>query len=485
VGETAGGLRRHFGLLQATALNVTMIVGAGVFATIPLMLVKVPGPYALLGWLGAGALILVDGLVWSELGAALPGSGGTYLYLLESYGRERWGRLMAFLFIWQFLLSGPLEIASGLIAMAQFSTQLSPAFDQFNKDHCWLRWGVWEREKLFVTLDPSRLIGLAAGALILFLLYRRITALGRLTVTFWVGVLGVIAWILIEGAMHFDPAKAFDFSGRAATTPSAVFEGLGGAMILAMYSYLGYYNVCYIADEVRDPGRTLPRSILFSALIVVVLFVGLHLAMLGVVSWQSLPATQDKAEEVSLAAVFMEQLHGEGSWAVTLVTVLLMWSCFGSAFAGLLGYSRIPYGAARYGHFFATLARVHRVHLIPHVSLLMFGGLVLFWSFLDLGNVIFALIATRILEQFVAQTVGVIVLRRTQPRRERPFRMWLYPLPCLLALAGWIYLYASAGWLYVGLALTTLAAGLVAFLAWSWQAKTWPFAQPQNNTAAT
>src|SRR5437588_9422229 len=128
-------LQRHFGLLQAVALNVTQIVGAGVFATIPLMLVALPGPYALLGWLGAGALILVDGLIWSELGAALPGSGGSYLYLLECYGRERWGRLMAFLFIWQFLLSGPLEIASGLIAMDAFSQSLGAGWADVHTLH--------------------------------------------------------------------------------------------------------------------------------------------------------------------------------------------------------------------------------------------------------------------------------------------------------------------------------------------------------------
>jgi amino acid transporter len=462
-----GELRRHFGLLQATALNVTMIVGAGVFATIPLMLVELPGPWALLGWLGAGALILVDGLVWSELGAALPGSGGTYLYLLECYGPRRWGRLMAFLFIWQFLLSGPLEIASGLIAMAQFSTQLSPAFEQFNKRHEWLHWVVWEKQKLFVTLDPSRLIGLGAGALILLLLYRRVATLGRLTVTFWLGVLAVIAWILVEGAAHFDAARAF--APPEPGTPIDLFHGLGGAMLLAMYSYLGYYNVCYVGDEVRDPGRTIPRSILLSALTVVVLFAGLHLAMLGVVPWQ------EAGNSDSLAATFMASLHGTGHWTVALVTLLLMWSCFGSAFAGLLGYSRIPYGAARQGHFFAALGKVHRVHLIPHVSLLAVGGLVLLWSFFDLGNVINALIVTRILEQFVAQAVGVMVLRRTRPELARPFRMWLYPLPSLLALVGWFYLYAAAGWLFIGLGLATLAAGVVAFLAWSRRARLWPF----------
>ncbi len=145
MGNGDGGLQRQFGLLQATALNVTMIVGAGVFITIPLMLEKLPGPYALLGWLVAGVLILLDSLVWSELGATLPGSGGSYLYLLECYGRERWGRLMAFLFIWQFLLSGPLEIASGLIAMDSFSQSLSPAFQQYNRENT-LKIDLWTEQ---------------------------------------------------------------------------------------------------------------------------------------------------------------------------------------------------------------------------------------------------------------------------------------------------------------------------------------------------
>ena len=477
-GRTQGdGLQRHFGLLHATALNVSMIVGAGVFITIPPMLGEMPGPYALLGWLAAGVLMLFDGLIWSELGAALPGSGGSYLYLLESYGRERWGRLMAFLFIWQFLISGPLEIGSGLIAISTFATQVSPGFEKFNADHT-VTWVLLAGEKAPVSMSfgPSRLIGLACGAAILVLLYRRITTLGRLTVTFWVGVLAVIAWILVEGALRFDPSRAFDFSDRAASPPPDLGWGLGQAMVLAMYSYLGYYSVCYIGDEVRDPGRTIPRSILLSALLVVVLFAGLHLAMLGTVSWRDVPTDEKAQASYSLAATFMRQAHGD--WAAALVTLLLVWTCFGSAFAGLLGYSRIPYGAARYGHFFAALGRVHPAHRIPHVSLLVVGGMTLFWSFFDLQNVINALIVTRILEQFVAQAVGVMLLRRLQPALPRPYRMWLYPLPCLLALAGWLYLYVTADWLFIALGLATLTAGAVVFVAWSWRTRAWPFNAP-------
>ena len=170
-------LQRHFGLLHATALNVTMIVGAGIFITIPLMLrvddegrpLGLPGPYALLGWLMAGAVMLVDGLIWSELGATLPGSGGSYLYLLECYGRNRWGRLMAFLFIWQFLISGPLELGSGLIAIAQFSGSLSKSFAEYDLDNT-AKVILWESEDLAVIIGPSRLLALGFGLLIVFLL---------------------------------------------------------------------------------------------------------------------------------------------------------------------------------------------------------------------------------------------------------------------------------------------------------------------------
>jgi amino acid transporter len=477
--QQTDGLQRHFGLLQAVALNVTMVVGAGVFVTIPYMLRELPGPYALLGWLGAGLLILVDGLIWSELGAALPGSGGSYLYLLECYGRNRWGRLLAFLFIWQFLISGPLELASGLIAISLFANGLGPGFQQFNEAHTW-GLELWNDAgvKVAVAVNPARLACVLLLCGLLLLLYRRITLLGKLTVTFWLGVLAVIGWILVEGLIHFDPERALALSGPP---PPAEFGWkLGAVMILAMYSYLGYYNVCYIGDEVRDPGRTIPRAILLSVLLVCVLFVALHLAMLGTVAWQDVPRVESELDSYSLPATFMACIHEP--WAVGLVSVLLIWSCVGSAFTGLLGYSRIPYGAARYGHFFRLFAAVHPVHRIPHVALLFVGALTLFWSFFDLQTVINALIVTRIPGQFIAQVGAVMLLRHLQPKRLRPYRMWLYPLPCLLALAGWLYLYLAAGKLFILIGLGTLSAGVLVFLLWSWRTGGWPFGRDPLET---
>jgi basic amino acid/polyamine antiporter, APA family len=468
-------LVRHFGWLQATALNVTMIVGAGVFITIPLMLKELPGPYALLGWVAAGGLMLVDGMIWSELGATLPGSGGSYLYLLECYGRDRWGRLMAFLFIWQFLISGPLEIASGMIALGQFSTSLHPSFKSLNeKMTAQAELGTWndgeDVKRLTVAIGPTRLLGVLILVCLLVLLYRRVSTLGRWTMTFWLGVIGAIAWILLAGTAQFQSAVAFDFSGKAASLPDHFWLRLGKVMILAMYSYLGYYNICYIGDEVRGPGRTIPRSILLSALLVCLMFVGLHVVMLGVVSWKEVITENPD----NLPAMVMERIYGDQR-AATLMSVLLIWSCIGSAFAGLLGYSRIPYGAAKQGHFFAALGKVHAVLRIPHVSLLLVGGMTLFWSFFDLANVINALLTTRILEQFVGQIFGVMLLRRQQPNRPRPYKIWFYPLPCGLALVGWLYMYACAGWPFILLGLVTLGLGGMVFLLWSFRAKSWPF----------
>lgn len=466
------GLQRHFGLLQATALNVSMIVGAGVFLTIPQMLGKLPGAYALMGWIAAGVLMLLDGMVWSELAAALPGSGGSHRYLLESYGPRTWGRPMSFLFVWQFLISGPMEVATALIAISVFSNSLGEGFKEFNT--------AWEQKWVFspdsglaLTLNPARLIAFGLGILIVFLLYRRITTLGRLTVTIWVSMLGIIGWILFEGALHFEPARAFHVPEETDGLRAGFAAGLGGAMALAMYSYLGYYNVCYIGDEVRDPGRTIPRAILLSSLMVCVLFAAVHLAMLGVVPLEQIPTSPPETDTYNLPAEFMRRIHGDG--AAVLMTLLLIWSCFGSAFAGLLGYSRIPFGAARQGHFFSGLGRVHPEHRIPHVSLLLVGALTLFWSFFDVGQVIGILITTRILEQFAAQCVGVILLRRLRPDLPRPYRMWLYPLPSLLALAGWLYVYGTSDVLSIAVGLGTLAAGVLVFFVWTWRTGQWPF----------
>ena len=473
-------LERGLGLGQATAVNITQIVGAGVFATIPLILGVLPGPYALLAWLVAGVLILCDSMIWGELGAALPAAGGSYHFLLETYGRHRWGRLMAFLFVWQILISGPLEVGSGLVAAAQFSRSFS-GVKKLDRDNT-ITIGIVTEEAppaaegeepgepkvLGAQVSPTRLFGFAMGVAIIVMLYRRVTTLGTLSVVFLVGVFAILLWVIIDGALHFHPAAAFDATVSEGERPESWGLALGAGMALAIFSYFGYYNICYLGAEVRNPARTIPRSILLSALIVVVLFALTHLAIVGVMPWREAAKETD-----NLTAEFMNRLHGP--WARDVVTVLLIGSCFASCFSGMLGYSRVPYAAAKEGHFFRWFAAVHpRLH-IPHRALLLIGAMVLFWSFFSLGDIINALIATRILEQFVAQIFGVMLLRHRQPDRPRPWRMWLYPLPCLVALVGWLFVYRSTGTLFIAIGATTLVAGLIVFVVWAMRRGEWPF----------
>ena len=350
----------------------------------------------------------------------MPGPGGSYLYLLEAFGKERWGKLMAFLFVWQFLISGPLEVGSALIGIATFSNGVHPNVAKFNSEHDW-HVTLFEDKAadldVGLTFNLGRFFAFAVGVLIVFLLYRRITSLGWLTITVWLGVLGVLVWILIEGLLHADLSQAFDADRTDAHWPASPPLALGKTMLLAMYAYLGYYNICYLGDEVREPGKNIPRSVMVSAVTVILLFTGTHIAMLGVIPWTEIPRSEKELDTFSLAAEFMRRVHGDG--AASVVSLLLIWCCFGSVFAALLGYSRIPYGAARYGHFFRVFAAVQPQLRIPHVALLTVGSLTLCWSFFDLGSVINALITTRIIEQFIAQIVGVIILRKTQPDRPR------------------------------------------------------------------
>jgi amino acid transporter len=473
MGDTGNGLRRHFGLWQAVALNVSMVVGAGVFIFIPLMLQHLPGAWALGAWVATGALVLLDGLVWSELGAALPGSGGSYIYLLECYGKDRWGRLFAFLFIWQFLLSGPLELASGLIAVDGFVQGLIPGLAKFNAQWS-MQLTIWEAQELYITISPVR-IGCALLAIgLVALLYRRIEVLGQLTLVFCIGVLAAAAWMIAEGVIHFDSTRAFDLPAA----PGNLTSGMGQAMVLAIYCYLGYYNICYIGDEVKDPARTVPRAVLLSVVIVGLLFMALHVSMLGTIRWEDARDAATNAN-YNLPAEFMKQVRGDA--AARMVFLVLICSCTASAFAGLLAYARVPYGAARAGHFFHAVGRAHPNHGIPHIALFLVGGCTAFWCFFDLSNVVNAFIATRIPSQFVAQTAGLLLLWRTQPYRQRPYRMLLYPLPCVLVIGGWLFVYVLMGLLYIVFSLVAIAAGVAAFFAWSWYRRTWPFGSVRND----
>jgi amino acid transporter len=435
-------LERRFGLLPATALNMTNMIGIGPFITIPLLMSALGGPQAMLGWIVALVIVICDGMVWSELGAAMPGSGGSFHYLREAFGRERVGRLMAFLFVWQFVLSGPLEIASGYIGFAQYSTYI---------------WRGLTRPGVIALVTLVGLINIA-------LLYRRIHSIVKITISLWAGTLITVLAVIITGAMHFDSRIAFDFPPGAFNFSLGFFLGLGAASRIGIYDYLGYYDVCYIGDEVRDPGRVIPRSIMISTAAVAMIYIGTNLSIIGVVPWREFVPASSHPESNFVVSIFMQKIYGKG--VATFFTLLVLWTAFGSVFALLLGYSRIPFAAAESGYFFRAFARLHPTKDFPYVSLLVLGAISIVAGFFSLGTVIDALIVTRILVQFMGQVVGLILLRRRAPDMPRPYRMWLYPIPAFIAMIGWIFVFATTEVRVIAFGVGVLALGCIAFLIW-------------------
>lgn len=436
-------LERGLGLWQATALNIANMVGIGPFITIPAFIAAMHGPHAMLGWVIAAVLVLCDGLVWSELGAALPGSGGTYRFLKEIFGRNPFGRILPFLFIWQFLVSGALEMASGYIGALGYLEYAWPALPQMLQE-----WAV---------PGGTRWVAALAVVGVTLLLCQRVSNVGVLGLIFCTGTLLTVVTVIVCGLTHFNvrllavPENAFRLDRQFAL-------GLGGAMLIAIYDYLGYFNVCHLGDEVREPAKTIPRAVMLSIVVIAVLYLTMNVSIIAVVPWQEAMLSQN------IAADFMERLYGR-SVAVGF-TWLIIWTAVACMFAATLAYSRIPYAAARGGDFFAVFARVHRQGQYPVVSLLAFGVFTAVFCFFSLQDVIEAAVCVRILVQFVGQIVGLHILRTRRPDIALPFRMWFYPLPSLVALGGWLFVLGTAKWEAIQLSLIVLASGILAYFAW-------------------
>ena len=472
-------LVRGIGLGSATALNMIDMIGVGPFITIPLIVTAMGGPQAMLGWVLGAGLAICDGLVWAELGAAMPGSGGSYRYLKEIYGPHKLGRLISFLFIWQLSFSAPLSIASGCVGFSQYASFLWPGLER-----------VWVARTLSLDLPllgklqlslvamPATLLAIGACLFTAFLLYRRITAIGRLSKLLWIGVMGTIGWIIVVGLTHFNARQAFDFPPGAFTLSHNFFTGLGAAMLVSAYDYWGYYNVCFLGDEIKDPGRNIPRALLLSILAVAGLYVVMNISILGVVPWRELVQSGESNSKLYVVSTFMQRAYGHGAGAV--VSVLIMWTAFASVFSLMLGYSRVPYAAALDGNYFRAFAKVHPVYQFPYVSLLALAGVAALFCFLRLSDLIAALVVIRILLQFLVQSIGVIVLRIRRPDMPRPFRMWLYPVPALLAAGSFLFILFSrkAFGREIRYAVVILIVGLMVYSARAWRRGEWPFGTP-------
>ena len=458
-------LTRQVGLGSAVALNMLSMVGIGPFVTLPLVVAAIGGPQAFLGWI-LGALIAVcDGLVWAELGAMMPEAGGSYAFLRGIYGEQSGGRLASFIYTWQLCFSAPLSIASGCIGLAQYAAYLWPPLH-----------GSVAASGLLAHVAWTKFVAAGTCVLIVVLLYRNVRAITRMAWVLWVGMLLTIGTVIVAGFTHFHASMAFSLPPGAFHMSPAFFEALGAATLITTYDYWGYYNVCFMGGEIRNPGRNIPRAVLIAIAVIAALYLLMSVSVLGVMPWQELATAADGNSRLAVVAVMLQRTLG--ATAGRALAALVMWTAFAAVFALLLAYSRVPYVAALDGNFFRVFGRLHPKHAFPHISLLAMGAAATLFCFFDLAQVIAALVTIRIILQFVLQQVGVMVLRVREPERERPFRIWLYPLPPIFALAGFLFIlfsraHASRELLYGAFVAVT---GAAIFFVRSRIRREWPFA---------
>lgn len=440
-------LHRRLGVLNATSINMSNMVGIGPFIAIPLILSTLGGPHSYLAWLVGVLIALCDGLVVAELGAALPAAGGTYVFIREGFGRRTWGRMLAFLFVWQLLFAGPLEIASGNIGLVQYLKVFWPSMTSFQ----------------------MKLTAAGIGVFLIFTLYRKITDIAKIMLGLWITMIVTTGWVIVTGIFSFNPAVAFDVPPDAFKWNMDFLQGLGQGTANVLYLFLGYYQVCYLGAEVKDPGRTIPRAVVYSIIGVTIIDVAISFGFIGVVPWREGMVSE------SIGAAFMGSVYGP--WAGQVLAGLVVVTAFASIFALLLGYSRVPYAAAQDGVFLRWFGELHQTKEFPHRSLLLIGIGAIIASFFTLQDVILALMAARIVIQFNAQVIALFLIRAKRPDIERPFRVWFYPIPPLVSLAGYLYVFSSLGLRFILFGLLTLGIGVGVYLILARKQREWPFAR--------
>jgi len=410
------------------------MVGIGPFVVMPFVVSQFHDGLFIWAWAFGAFAALTDAMIWSELGAKYPLAGGTYNFHRIAFG-EKGGRLMSFLFVWQTSIQAPLVVASGAIGFAQY---LSYIVD--------------------ITILQQKLISGALVILVFFLLYRKIETIGKISVVLGSIVILTILWIIISGFTHQQHTVKLLPSGNESFFSFAFWAAIGYGSLKTVYAYLGYYNVCHLGGEIKNPGKNIPRSIFISIVGITCLYLLMNLSVMGVIPWQTV-----RAEDKYLVSSFMEQVHGKQ--AGVFVTVLILCIALASLFAVVLGYSRVPYAAAEDGNFFKVFAKLHPTKNFPYISLIVLCSAgFLFSLFMKLGDVITSILAMRIIVQFIGQAVGVTLLRRRFGTRDLPFRMWLFPLPVILSIVIWLFLFYSTGWFALWGSLIAMAGAVVYFV---------------------
>jgi fructoselysine transporter len=443
-------LQRRLGLFQASVLNMIDMVGIGPFVTLPIVM-GIMGGMFLYAWIAGAFLSVIDAMIWSELGAAYPLAGGSYNFLKEAYGKNGLGSMMSFLYVWQTVIQAPLVAASAAIGFSQYLGYL-------------VHLEIWQQKAV-------------SGIVIVFvtfLLYRKIDSIGKIGVLLWSGVLLTLGWIIMGGIAHgnfLQPLKDINTDFSWGQLASFAF---GQACVKSIYSYLGYYNVCHLGSEIKNPGKNIPRSMFISIAGIALLYLAMNMSVSSVIPWQEIKAWQDSGQNKFVVSIFIERLYGNP--AAKIATIMILWVALASLFAVMLGYSRVPYAAAVDGAFFKIFGKLHPKKEFPYVSLLILAAFAFVFSLLfKMKHVIDGILAMRIMVQFIGQAAGVLLLRKRNGVKNLPYKMPLYPLPVILAIAMWLFIFYATGFTIILSFLVVFGTGIIIYFIYAKALGKWPY----------
>jgi amino acid transporter len=363
---------------------------------------------------------------------------------------KKLGNPMSFLFVWQTMIQAPLVIASAAIGFAQYLTYIIP-----------------------LTEIESKIVSGIVVVSIVFLLYRKIEAIGKISVLLWIGVFVIMGWIIIGALMHGNFMQPVVHINDGLQLNEGFAAALGFASVKTVYSYLGYYNVCHLGGEIIKPEKNIPRSIFISITVICFLYLMMNISVASV-----LPL-RDMSQSNFVVSEYINAIAGPT--AALIATGIILWVAFASVFSATLGYSRIPYAAAKDGAFFSVFAKLHPTKNFPYISLLVLGAVAFVFSLLfRLSEVITAILAMRILIQFVGQAIGLLLLHKRKGNTFFKWKMPLYPVPVILAILVWLYIFKSTEKKMMLFAGAIILAGIIAYLIKSTYKKEFPFDDEEN-----
>lgn len=455
-----------FGFWQAFGFNTMMMFGTGPFISIPYTVTALdpPGPHALVGYSIALVACICDALVCGELGSMFPYSGGSATYLRYLYGKDSFGQLMSFLFLFQFMVAGPAEIASGFIAIAEYLVY-------FNPDVI----GYWVRVA----------ISLGALAVSTLLLYRSNKEIGWVTVSLAAITIAAVVLSVGIGFANMEPELLKAPEGAFSGGPVKVLGLLAASTRFGVYDMTGYYDVCFMGDEVKNPKRTIPLSCISTAVVIGIFYLIVYVSTLGVLDWrtfQEIYSDDSDGVQVGIMSVFYEKTTTEGF--AKFFTIVVVLTIFGSVYSMMAGFQHVLYAGAKDGFFFDVFAKRHESKDIPHVALFTLAILSAAWCFFSLDTVIDAMTVLLVLVQFIGQSVGLLYYRYTTPKDEQPdgWRMPLFPLPCIIQIILFFFIFITSSNRVVSgedpileFGVLLIAVGVVLFLFRAKYRKDWPF----------